>query len=109
MARRLTARTLAGLYRSPWTDLVPAGHCFGSQPPRLDLVLADGQGFGSQTSVAPRYRSCPAADRVIPQLEPLAGDFKELPSVVGPEPANVIKAAGKHLVIDIEAATNHLV
>jgi len=25
-ARQLTARTVAGLYRSPWTDLVPAGH-----------------------------------------------------------------------------------
>jgi hypothetical protein len=46
---------------------------------------------------------------VIPQLEPLAGDFNELASVVGPKPADVIKAAGKHLVVEIEAATNHLV
>jgi hypothetical protein len=46
---------------------------------------------------------------MIPELEPLAGDFNELASVVGPEPADVIKAAGKHLVVEIEAATNHLV
>ena len=57
--------------------------------------------------MVPRNRSCPAADRVIPQLEPLAGDFNELSSVVGPKPADVIKAAGKHLVMEIEAATNH--
>jgi hypothetical protein len=91
-ARQLTARTVAGLYRSPWTDLVPAGHRLGSQPPRLDLVLADGQRFGSQPSISPRSRSCPAADGVIPQLEPLASDFNELASAVGPEPADVIKA-----------------
>jgi hypothetical protein len=42
-------------------------------------------------------------------LEPLAGDFDELASVVGAEPADVVKAAGKHLVVEIEAATNHLV
>jgi hypothetical protein len=46
-------------------------------------------------------------DGVIPQLEPVAGDFHELAAVVGPEPADVIKAAGKHLVVEIEAATNH--
>ena len=46
---------------------------------------------------------------MIPQLEPLAGDFKELASVVGLEPADIIKAAGKHLTVEIEAATNHLV
>jgi hypothetical protein len=109
LARQLTARTLAGLYRSPWTDLVTAGHRIGSQPPRLDLVLTDGQRFGSQPLIGPRYRSWPPADGVIPQLEPLAGDFKELASVVGPEPADVIKATRKHLVVEIEAATNHLV
>jgi hypothetical protein len=32
---------------------------------------------------------------VIPQLEPLARDFKELASVVGLEPADIMKAAGK--------------
>jgi hypothetical protein len=42
-------------------------------------------------------------------LEPLSGDFKESPSVVGPEPADVIEATRKHLVVEIEAATNHLV
>jgi hypothetical protein len=42
-------------------------------------------------------------------LEPLTGDFNELASVVGPKPADLIKAAGKHLVVEIEAATNHLV
>jgi hypothetical protein len=42
-------------------------------------------------------------------LEPLAGDFNELPSVVSPVPADVIEAARKHLVVEIEAATNHLV
>jgi hypothetical protein len=46
---------------------------------------------------------------VIPQLEPLAGDFNELASVVGPEAADVIEAARKHFVVEIEAATNHLV
>ena len=46
---------------------------------------------------------------MIPQLEPLARDFNELPSVVGPEPADVIEAARKHLVVEIESATNHLV
>jgi hypothetical protein len=107
--RLLTAGALAGLYRSPWTDLVPASHRLGSQPPRLDLVLGNGQRFGSQPRIAPRYRSRPAADGVILQLEPLAGDFNELPSVVGPKPADVIEAAGKHLVVEIEAATNHLV
>jgi hypothetical protein len=40
---------------------------------------------------------------------PLAGDLNELPSVVRPEAADVIKAARKKLVIEIEAATNHLV
>src|SRR4051794_28441174 len=106
--RLLTARTLTGLYRSPWIDLGPpgyAGHRFRSRPPRLDLVLAYGQRFGSQSWIAPRYRSCPAADGVVPQLEPLAGDFNELASVIGAEPADVIKAAGKHLVAEIEAAT----
>jgi hypothetical protein len=50
------------------------------------------------------------ADGVIPQLEPLAGDFNQLALVVGrPIPADLIKAAGKHLVVEIEAATNHLV
>jgi hypothetical protein len=44
---------------------------------------------------------------VIPQLEPIAGDFNELASVVGPEPADVIEAARKHLVVEIKAATNH--
>jgi hypothetical protein len=29
----------------------------------------------------------------------LAGDFNELPSVVGPKPADVIKAAGEQLVV----------
>jgi hypothetical protein len=42
-------------------------------------------------------------------LEPLAGDFNELSSVVGPEPADVIEATRKHLMVEIEAATNHLV
>jgi hypothetical protein len=42
-------------------------------------------------------------------LEPLAGDLNELASVVGPEPADVIEAARKHLVVEIEPATNHLV
>jgi hypothetical protein len=46
---------------------------------------------------------------VIPQLEPLASDFNELALVVGPEPADVIEAARKHLVVEIEAATNYLV
>ena len=46
---------------------------------------------------------------MIPQLEPLAGDFNEFPSVVGPEPADVIEATREHLVVEIEAATNHLV
>ena len=49
------------------------------------------------------------ADGVVPQLNPLAGDLNELPSVVRPEAADVIKAARKKLVIEIEAATNHLV
>ena len=44
-----------------------------------------------------------------PQLEPLAGDFNELASVIGPEPADVIEATREHLVVKIEAATNHLV
>jgi hypothetical protein len=100
---------LGGLYRSPWTDLVPAGYGFGCQPPRLDLVLADGQRFGSQLSIDPRYRSCPAADGMIPQLESLAGDFNEFASVVGPEPADVIEATREYFVVEIEAATNHLV
>jgi hypothetical protein len=91
--RLLTARTLAGLYRSAWTGLVLAdGHRLGSQPPRLDLVLADGQRFGSQPWIALQYKSCTAADGVILQLERLAGDFNELPSIVGPKPADVIKA-----------------
>jgi hypothetical protein len=42
-------------------------------------------------------------------LEPLTRDLNELPSVVGPEPADVIKAARKPLVVEIKAATNHLV
>jgi hypothetical protein len=42
-------------------------------------------------------------------VEPLAGDFNELPSVVGVEPADVVEAAGKHLVVEIESATDHLV
>jgi hypothetical protein len=46
---------------------------------------------------------------VIPQLEPLASDFNELASVVGPEPADIVEAARKHVVVEIEAATNHLV
>jgi hypothetical protein len=46
---------------------------------------------------------------VIPQLEPLAGDLNQLAWVVGPEPADVIEAARKHLVVEIEAATNHQV
>jgi len=46
---------------------------------------------------------------MIPQLEPLASDFNELASVVGPAPADIIEAARKHLVVEIEAATNHLV
>jgi hypothetical protein len=46
---------------------------------------------------------------VIRQLEPLAGDFNGRALVVGPEPADVIKAAGEHLVVEIEAATNHFV
>jgi hypothetical protein len=46
---------------------------------------------------------------VIPQLEPLASDFDELASVVGPEPADVIETTRKHVVVQIEAATNHLV
>jgi hypothetical protein len=108
-ACQLTVRPLASLYRSAWIDLVSAGHRFRSRPPWLDLVLADRQRFGSQSWIVPRYRSCPAADRVIPQLEPLAGDFNELSSVVGPKPADVIKAAGKHLVMEIEAATNQLI
>ena len=108
-AGRLGGASLADPCRSPWTDLLPAGQRFGSQPPWLDLVLAGRQLFGSQLAVDPRCRSCPAADRVILQLEPLAGDFNELPSVVGPEPADVIEAAGKHRVVEIEAATNHLV
>jgi hypothetical protein len=49
------------------------------------------------------------ADRVIPQLEPLAGDFNKPSAVLGPEPADVIKATRKHLVMAIEAATDHLV
>jgi hypothetical protein len=39
-------------------------------------------------------------------LEPLAGDLNELASVVDPEPADVIEAARKHLLVEIEAATN---
>jgi len=46
---------------------------------------------------------------VISQLEPLASDFYELASVIRTKPANVIKSAGKHLMVEIEAATNHLV
>jgi hypothetical protein len=86
-------RTLAGLYRSPWFDLVPAVYRFGSQSPWLDLVLADGERFRSQPWIAPRYRFCPAADGLIAQLEPLAGDFNELPSIVGAEPADRGEAA----------------
>ena len=33
----------------------------------------------------------------------------EFASVVGSKPADVREAAGKHLVVDIEAATNHVV
>src|SRR5688572_28166255 len=91
--RPLSARTLADLYRSAW----------------FDLVLVGRQGFGGQPRIGPRCRSCPAADGVIPQLEPFAGDFNELPSVVGPGPADVIEATRKHLVAEIEAATNHLI
>src|SRR5215217_6511368 len=104
------ARTLASLYCSSWLDLVLAdGQRFGSQSPCLDLVLANEQRFRSQPWIDPRYRFCAAADGVIPQLEPLTCDFNELASVVGPEPADIIKAAGKHLMAEIEAATNHLV
>jgi hypothetical protein len=46
---------------------------------------------------------------VLPQLEPLAGNFNELASAIGPEPAGIIKAARKHLMVEIEAAANHLV
>jgi hypothetical protein len=46
---------------------------------------------------------------VIPQLESLASDFNEFRSFVCPEPADVIEAARKHLVVEIEVATNHLV
>jgi hypothetical protein len=46
---------------------------------------------------------------VIPQLESLAGDFNEFPSFVCSEPADVIEAARKHLVVEIEVATNHAV
>ena len=46
---------------------------------------------------------------MISQLEALAGDLNEFSSVVGPEPADVIEAARKHFVVEIEAATNHLV
>jgi hypothetical protein len=46
---------------------------------------------------------------VIPQLEPLAGDLHQLPSVVGPKPEGVIKATRKHLMVAIEAATDHVV
>jgi hypothetical protein len=46
---------------------------------------------------------------MLPQLEPLTGNFDELASVVGPEATDLIKAAGKHLVTEIKAATNHLV
>jgi hypothetical protein len=46
---------------------------------------------------------------VIAQLEPLASDFNELPSAVGPEPADLIEATRKQLVVEIEAAANHLV
>src|SRR5215204_5914440 len=87
-ARQVTARALAGHYRSPGTD----------------LIRADGQRFRSQLWIGPRCRSWPRADGVIPQLEALTGDFNELVSVVGLEPADVIKAAGKHLVVEIEAA-----
>src|SRR4029453_19087416 len=107
--RPLTARTLAGLYRSRWTDLSPPRHRLGNQPPRLDLVPADGQRLASQPWIAPRYRSCPAADGVILQLEPFAGVFNELSSVVGPEPADLIKAAGKPLGVECEGANNSLV
>ena len=51
---QLVARTLAGPYRSSWTDLGPAGHRIGSQPPRLDLALANGQRFGSQPWISLR-------------------------------------------------------
>ena len=43
------------------------------------------------------------------ELEALAGDFNALPSVVGAELADVVEAARKHLVVEIEAATNHIV
>jgi hypothetical protein len=105
----VTPRTLAGPYRPPWPDLVSAGLRFWSQPPWLDLVLSHGQGFGNQRRFCPRDRSCPMADRVITQLEPLTSDLNELPAVVGSEPANVIEAARKHFVVEIEAAANHLV
>ena len=91
-------RATTDLYRSAW----------------LDLVLARGQPFGSQLSIGSRCRCCPgrccpAADGVIPQLEPLAGDFNAPPAVVGPKPADVIEATRKHLMVEIESATNHLV
>jgi hypothetical protein len=91
-AASFTRGTLAGLYRPPWPDLVLAGHRFRSQSPWLDLILADGQRFGSQPWICARYRSSPGADGVIAQLEPLPGDFNQLPSIVSPEPADVIEA-----------------
>lgn len=89
----LTVRTLADLDCSAWPD----------------LLLADGQRFGGQAWRGRRSRSSAKADRVLPQLESLTGDFNELASVVGQEPAGFIKAAGKHLVVEIEPATNHFV
>jgi hypothetical protein len=39
---------------------------------------------------------------VIPQLKPLAGHFNELPAVVGLEPADIIEAIGRHLMVRSE-------
>ena len=44
---------------------------------------------------------------MIPELEPSRVISTSLLAVVGPEPADVIKATGKHLVVEIEAASNH--
>jgi hypothetical protein len=48
------------------------------------------------------------ANPVIPQLERLAGDLDELPSVVA-EPADLIEAARIYLVLQVESATKHAV
>ena len=46
---------------------------------------------------------------MLPQLEPLAGNFNELASVVCPEPSSVIKPARKYLMREVETAANHLI